>query len=214
MRSLLLPLLFLGALQAADPTKPHFHQGRLESYDGPPPTVELTAGELAALARGEPVKRQLKTGTGGRAVAVQDIHAPTDVVWGRILDYNAYPDMVDGVYECEIYERSGDHVKARFVIGALLMKLEYYIDHVVRIDEGWETWTLDYSRESELDDSVGFWRVHSVSDRPGYTRVFYSVEVYPKGWVPEPIEDFITERGLTKATAWVKRESEARAGAD
>ena len=212
MRSLLLPLLLLGATQAADPTKPHIHQGRLASYDGPPPTVELTADELAALARDEVVKRQLKTGDGGRAVAVQDIHASPEIIWDRILDYPAYPEMVDNVHEIEIYERSGDRLKVRFVIGALLMSMEYYIEHVVRTDEGWETWTLDYSRESDLDDSVGFWRVEALPERPGYSRVFYSVEVFPRGWIPGPIEDFVTDRGLTKATDWVKRESEAKAG--
>ncbi len=212
MRSLLMSLLLLCAIQAAEPAQPHIHQGRLESYDGPPPTVDLTVSELEILARDEPVKRQLKTGEGGRAVAVQDIHASPEIVWDRILDYRAYPQMVENVHETEIYERSGEHIKVRFVIGALLMSIEYYIEHTVHPEQGWVTWTLDYSRESELDDSVGFWRVESVADRPGYTRVFYSVEVFPRGWVPEVIEDFVTDRGLTKATAWVKRESEAQRG--
>jgi ribosome-associated toxin RatA of RatAB toxin-antitoxin module len=203
-------LVLLAASQAADPDKPHIHQGSLPSYQGAPPTVPLTAAELATLSGGGVVKRQIKYADGGRGVAVQDIHAPTEVVWDRILDYPAYPRMVDNVLECEVYQRSDERIKARFVIGAMLMSIEYYIDHRVNIEQGWETWTLDYSRESDLDDSVGFWRVEPVADRPGYTRVFYSVEVKPRGWIPGPIEDFITDAGLTKATAWVKRESEGQ----
>jgi len=204
-------LAFLAATHAADPTKPHMHQGSITAYSGAPPTVALTADELARLAAGEVVKRQVQYADGGRGVAVQDIKAPPEVVWARILDFPAYPRMVDNVSECEIYT-SGEHeLKARFIIGALMMNIEYYIDHEVHVDEGWLTWTLDYSRESDLDDSVGFWRVAPVADRPGYTRLVYSVEVKPLGWVPGPIEDYISDAGLTKATAWVKRESEAAA---
>ena len=204
-------LLLLAATHAADPGKPHVHQGSIPAYDGPPPVVALSADELARLAAGGVVKRQVQYADGGRGVAVQDIHASPEVVWDRILDFPAYPRMVDNVAECEIYARSGNELKARFVIGALMMDLEYYIDHEVHVDEGWLTWTLDYSRASELDDSVGFWRVEPVADRPGYTRLFYSVEVKPLGWVPGPIEDYISDAGLTKATDWVKREAEAAA---
>jgi hypothetical protein len=73
------------------------------------------------------------------------------------------------------------------------------------------TWTLDYSRHSDFDDSVGFWRVEALADRPGWTRVTYSAEVQAAGWVPAPIEKAFATMGLKKATVWVKRESEARA---
>ena len=210
MRFVLPLALLLGSTaQAADATKPHIHQGSISAYSGAPPTVPLTPDELARLAAGEVVKRQIKYDDGGRGVAVQDIQAPQEVVWEQILDFPGYPRMVENVQECAIYARSGQELKARFVVGALMMSIEYYIDHEVHVDEGWLTWTLDYSRESDLDDSVGFWRVEPVTARPGFTRLFYSVEVKPRGWVPGPIEDYITDAGLTKATAWVKRESEA-----
>jgi ribosome-associated toxin RatA of RatAB toxin-antitoxin module len=203
--------LFLAVSHAADPSPPHPHQGSLQAYAGAPPVITLTADEQARLAAGGVVKRQINYGDGGRGVAVQDIQAPPEIIWGRILDFPAYPRMVDNVQECEIYSRSGHELKARFVIGALMMSIEYFIDHEVHQDEGWLTWTLDDSRESELDGSVGFWRVEPLAERPGYTRLYYSVEVKPSGWVPGPIEDMLTDAGLTKATAWVKRESEAAA---
>ncbi len=208
-----MPLALLlggGLAQAADPDTPHIHQGRLAYYAEAPPVVPLSDPELAQLALGQVVKRQIKLADGGRGVAVQDIQAPPEVVWGRILDFPAYPQMVDNVYECEIYGHSGDQLLVRFIIGALLIRIEYYIDHSLHQDQGWMTWRLDYSRDSDLDDSVGFWRVQPVPGRPGFTRVFYSVEVYPRGWVPGPIEELVTDLGLTKATGWVKRESEAR----
>ncbi|MFH1467083.1 MAG: SRPBCC family protein [Pseudomonadota bacterium] len=184
----------------------------LTPYDGAPPVVPLTTEEQTRLAAGEAVKRQVRTADGGRGVAVVDVHAPVETVWDRILDFPAYPRMVDNVSLCEIYARRGDHIFVRFEIGALFMSIRYQIDHTLDRDAGWMTWTLDAAQENELAATVGFWRVEPVAGRPGWTRVAYSVEVVPSGWVPAPIEDYVTGRGLTKATAWVKRESEAAAG--
>ena len=200
---------------AADATKPHPHQGVLAPYKGAPPMLELTNDDLAQLARGQTVRKQTKDedGTGGRGIAVQDVHATPEVIWSRIIDFPKYPDWVDGVHECEVYAKHDDHIKVRFIIGAIGVKVEYFIDHVYHPDQGWMTWTLDYSRESDLDDSVGFWRVVPLPDKPGWSRVFYSVDVKLRGWVPGFIQSMLTRRGLTQATEWVKRESEKAAAA-
>lgn len=215
---MLLPLLLLAAspAPAADASKPHPHQGLLAAYDGAPPRPTLTEAELATLAAGGALLKQDQTASGegaaGRAIAVQDIHADPATIWARITDYAAYPRMVDNVKECAVYEKAGDHIKVKFVIGAPMISIEYYIDHVYRPADGWMTWKLDYSRESDFDDSIGFWRVEALADRPGWSRVYYSVELKARGWVPPPLEQAFATMGLKKATAWVKRESEAAAG--
>ena len=38
-------------------------------------------------------------------VAVQDVHASPEVVWGRIMDFGAYPRMVPLVADCSEYGR-------------------------------------------------------------------------------------------------------------
>lgn len=203
----------LGVALAANPDEPHPHQGVLAAYEGAPPMPELSADELAKLAAGEAVKKQVQTASGkdaaGRGVAVQDIHAEPAVVWSRIMDFDRYPTMVDNVKSTSVYERAGEHVKVAFVIGAPMVSIEYYIDHVVRQDQGWMTWRLDYARHSDFDDTVGFWRVEALADKPGWTRVVYSVDLKAGGWVPAPIENAFASAGLTKATSWVKREAEA-----
>lgn len=199
---------------AANPSEPHPHRGVIPAYKGPPPLPELTAEDLALLAAGDPVLKQVQTATGsdaaGRGVAVQDIHADPGTIWGRITDYGRYPTMVDNVKECAVYESAGDHTKVRFVIGAPMISIEYYIDHKNALDQGWMTWTLDYDRHSDFDDTVGFWRVEPLAEKPGWSRVYYSVDLKAAGWVPAPIESAFASMGLKKATAWVKRESEAR----
>lgn len=197
---------------AADATKPHSHQGVLPNYKGTAPSLpDLTADDLAALGRGETVRKQIQVETGGRGIAVQDVAATPDVVWSRITNYAMYPQWVEGVFACETYETSGDHIKAYFLIGAMGVKVEYFIDHVYRPADGLMTWTLDYSRESDLEDSVGFWRVLPHPEKPGWSRVYYSVDVRLRGWVPGFIETMIAKKGLIQATEWVKRESEGTA---
>ena len=211
MKTFLLLLLFglSPSALAADASQPHPHQGVLASYDSKPTLPKLTADDLVKLATGDAVRKQSRDGQGGRGIAVQDINAPPSVVLSKISYFKNYPTMVDEVKLCEIYEQENDHIKTRFIIGALFVKVEYFIDHTFKPDEGYMSWTLDYSRDSDLDDSVGFWVVQPHPDKPQWSRLFYSVDVRLRGWVPGAIEEILVRNGLTKATSWVKRESEA-----
>ena len=211
-RSLLrtaIPLALLPRLAfAGDATHPHPHQGVLPKFTGAPPVPTLTDADKASLAAGKPVLKQTQTDSGGRGTAIQDVKATPDRVWSRITSYGSYPQWVEGVYECSNYKTDGSHLYTRFLVGAMGMKVEYFIRHIYRPDLGYLTWSLDYTRTSDLDDSVGFWRVEPLADKPGYTRVYYSVQVKLSGWVPGFVEDMLANSGLTKATAWVKREAE------
>lgn len=206
--ALVLALAAAPAAVAADATTAHPHQGIAPKFSGKPSTPALTADDLAALAKGEAVLKQEKGDSGGRGIAVQHINASPDRIWSRITAYDMYPKWVENVDECEVYKREGDSIYARFDISAMFVGVEYYVKHTYRPAEGYMTWELDYSRTSDLDDSVGFWIVEPVDGQPGVTRVYYSVDVRLSGWVPSAIEDMIAKSGLTKATAWVKRESE------
>ncbi len=195
-----------------DRNVPHDHQGIIAPYEGRPPAKELSAGQRAQLDRGEAVMVQTQEGgAGGRGMAIQDVAATPETVWSRITCYDRYPKWVNLVSECGNYEESGDHIKTRFVLKGLGIRIEYYIDHVYRPDEGFMTWTLDYTRRSDLDDSVGYWFVEAHPSREGWTRLYYSVDVRMKGRVPKFVQDLITRKGLAEATGWVKRESEAKA---
>lgn len=213
---MLTTLLLVATAVASDANAPHPHQGLLPAYTSAPAVPELTAEELATLAAGEAVRKQVQDASGdgasGRGVAVQDIHAEPSTVWGRITDYAKYPKMVDNVKACDVYEEGDDSLKVHFIIGAPLVSIEYWIDHTYKPDEGWMTWRLDYSKHSDFDDTVGFWRVDPHPDKDGWSRVVYSADVKAAGWVPAPIENAFATAGLKKATTWVKRESEAAAG--
>ncbi len=198
------------AALAADASQPHEHQGVLTPYTGTPPSIELSEGDLARLEKGKAVMVPVQDGdTGGRGMAVQDVAATPAQVWSRIVAYDRYPDWVRYVAECEVYEEQGRHIKTRFVLKGLGFSYEYFIDHTYRPDRGYMTWTLDYDRQSDLDDSVGYWFVEPHPTRQGWTRLYYSVELTLKKQMPEFIVEIATKKGLKEATGWVKREAEA-----
>lgn len=202
-------LLLLTTLAfAADPNTPHPHQGIVRGYAGAPPAVTLSAEESATLASGEMVLKQVRSDKGGRGVAFMDIRATPATVWSRIVNYAMYPTWVDNVAACEVYKREGSNIYARFLLDPMGMKIEYFVKHVYNPTAGWLTWTLDYSRSSDLDDSVGYWRVTPVSAQPPLSRLEYSVDIRFSGWVPQFAQDALSKKGLSTAVTWVKKQSE------
>lgn len=188
--------------------QPHKNNGLIPAYKGKPQSATLNEDDKRLLDRGMPVEKTIQTAGGGRGVAIQLVNAPTDVVWSCIKSYNKYPDWVDGVKECEIYKQEGNKIFVKFVISAFMIKKTYFIEHVFSEDEGYVTWTLDYSRLSDFDDSVGYWLVSE--ERPGVTRVEYSVDLRLTG-IPNSLVGYLTKDALPAATSWVKKQSEARA---
>jgi ribosome-associated toxin RatA of RatAB toxin-antitoxin module len=196
------------AALAADANKPHEHQGIVPAYKGAPPAVPLTPADEATLHGGQMVLKQVQVGNGGHGVVFQDIHATPQTIWSRIVNYGMYPTWVDNVSACEVYKREGQNIWVRFVLDPMGMNVEYFIKHTYNPTAGYLTWTLDYSRLSDLDDSVGYWRVTPLTTDPPLSRLEYSVDIRFKGWIPGFVQDMISKQGLTNAVAWVKQRSE------
>ena len=200
---------------AADPNIPHMHEGSLEPFrPGPPPA--LSSSDLSLLKSGKSVQRTVEVagGKAGRAMAVFDVAAPPSVVWDCILDLKSYPRMVPGVSAMEIYKgpiSSGGATKtyAKWTLSMLGYRLSYYL--VTRYDAriGCMTFQLDYSRNSDLDDSVGYWHVAPMVQADGTThsRVTYMAALALRGWFPKSVIDILFATTLGKATAWVGQEA-------
>ncbi|NOY27211.1 MAG: hypothetical protein GXP62_15185 [Oligoflexia bacterium] len=179
------------------------HTGSAPKVTNPTPQ-DLSAAEQAQLVAGKAVRKQVKYQGGGRGVSVMDVHGSSEQVWAVIDDFSSYPDWIDDLDECEVYGRTEHQVLVRFKLRVLGRDVEYFIDHNRRPDLGYMTWQLDYSRDSDIDDSTGYWLVYAAPGHPGYTRVEYSVDLRVKGWVPAFVEDMLANKGLDKATSWVK----------
>jgi hypothetical protein len=146
-------------------------------------------------------------------MAIFKVNANPDIVWATIQDFPSYPKWIDEVKKCEIYKKDGGKIDVDFVIKSFPVTVEYYIHHDYDLQNRWGTWTLDYSRNSDLDDSVGFWRVNSVDGNPNQSIVEYSVDIALKGWLPGFVRDILVDKGLKQATNWVKVQSEKKQAA-
>ena len=137
-------------------------------------------------------------------VAVFRVNASRDKVMETILNFPKYVDWVDNLTACEIYRSEGRELDVRMVTRAVAMTVEWFVRHQVDRANYWVTWTLDYDRNSDLDDSVGYWKLKEVPNQPGVTQVEYSVDIRLKGWVPGFVKNMLVNKGLEGATSWVK----------
>lgn len=208
--TLVAALISTGAL-AADPAKPHEHHGLLKPYPRPPPPLQLSPADRAILDSGKPIMRQTEADAGGRGLAIFRVDADPDTVWAIINDFPSYPKYIDEVKKCAVYKKDGGLIDVEFKLSSFPVSIAYYIHHDYDMAHRWGTWTLDYSRTSDLDDSVGFWRVNTVEGNANQSIVEYSVDIALKGWVPGFIRTMLVDKGLRQATTWVKVQSEKRA---
>lgn len=203
--------LFLVHLSLAEK---HPHRGVVKPFSSGDPGVKLSSTALAILRKGKPFTTQIQDGSAGRGLVVQDVQAPVEVVWEKILAFDKYPQMVPKTVDCKVYKaeslRGGKRrIYVRMKVGFPFLKLQFFINHLHDPHLNSLTWTLDYDRKSDLDDSAGYWYCIPHPDRPEVaTRVFYSVEVSMFAWVPQFVVDFMSKQALTDATGWVKKFSE------
>lgn len=201
---------------AADPTKPHSHQGKVKAYSGEPPKITLSPEQLKKIDAGETAYTQTSKDNGGNAVAVFKVDAPVATVRKIIADFGSYKEWIPSLKGLKIYKEDKDAHKywAEFNIEVtkffVTTQYTYYIEHTFPLEaKGWGTWKLDYSRLSDLDESVGFWRVDPVDDNPKQSLVFYSVDLRIGGLL-NLIKGIIIDEGLKEATQWVKKAAAVR----
>mmetsp|Transcript_9667 Transcript_9667/g.20292 ORF Transcript_9667/g.20292 Transcript_9667/m.20292 type:complete len:346 (+) Transcript_9667:40-1077(+) len=206
---------------ASNFNKPHSHTGKVEPFQPGDPKVKLDGKALRILKDGKPYQTQVQTKDSGRGLVVQDVDAPTNIVWDRILDYDNYANMVPKTVDSKNYNiiphkpsKSNNFLEkeifTRMKVGFPMLKLEFFVRHFLYIQHHKSlTWTLDYTKESDFDDSCGYWYIIPHPDDPeGKTRLYYSVQVSMFDWVPKFVVDFMSSKALTDATAWVKKYSE------
>jgi len=201
---------------SASKDKPHGHNGILESYDGKPLPLHITAEQDIKLNNGEAVMLNERSGKSGRGFVIQDIGATPTICMDKIRDLKLYPKVVPHLKSVDIY----DHMQfpngttktgAKFDVSIMGMGIGYYLLLTHEPAYNTLTWTLDYKRNSDFDDNVGHWQVEPHPKKSGWTRLLYSTKVKLFPWVPEFLVNFLTNKALSDSTAWVKRESELEA---
>ena len=168
--------ILLETAVAADPNAPHPHQGIITKFIDPTPAV-LSPDEQAALLSGQPVFQQTSHNNIDRGTAIFDVAAGPKTVWHVITSFQNYPEWIEEISETEIYISEGRNIYVDFIISVYMVDIQYFIKHDYHPEKGSMTWTLDYNRKSDLDDSAGYWLVYPSPADTGKTRVEYSVDL-------------------------------------
>ena len=211
-------VLALRGGRGADPNRPHPHQGTLTKYERKPPSeygLSVAGVDATRLRSGKPLLQLISLPNGfKRTASIQDVHAPADVVWSKILDLPNYDKYVDGVVSCEVYRREAsggvELVFAKYKIRAAAFTLEYFMQHEFERKANAMTFQLDYTRKSELADTVGYWYVEELDD--GWCRVFYSTDSQIPAWIPGFMKDALVNLAAKRSTAWVDAECRKEMG--
>ena len=199
----MLSLLVLN-LSFADP---HPHKGKLKPITSVPNPVTLTQSDQSKLDKGKVVLKQKVGKAGGKGVAVQYIAASSQRVWETILDYDKYKDRVKNIKSANVYKKVGSDWYVQMISSVMFFTFTMHTKNSIHEDQNYMSWTLDYERKSDLDDSVGYWLVKEISTSPHLTRVDYSTNIIVSG-VPAGLTAYLTEDALVEGTKWVKKYAE------
>ena len=203
-------VLSLSAMACAENAmKPHPHQGILPKYDRVHPTkigVSLKDVSNADLRKGEPVLRFVEVTKGfSRAISCQDVCAPESVIWSAINDLKNYPKMVEGVVGCDVYSDSKvgstQVTCAKYKITAAGFGISYFMKHIYEPKAHCMTFHLDYDRQSDLSDTVGYWYVEDLKD--GWCRVYYSTDSRLPSMIPAFAKNAMMNLAAKRSTGWV-----------
>ena len=192
---------------AYDPNTPHDHQGILKPITQAPKPMSLSNEDHARLMQGEVILRSSKGDEGGRGVAIQYVQAPEAKVWDTILDYDKYPQRVNNTKSAKVYKEEGSQISVELISSIMGFSVGVYTINTVKKPEGYMSWTLDYSRQSDAYDMIGYWRVEQILDNPPLTKLEYSTEVQLRG-VPGFVASYLSQGALKEGTQWVKTYAE------
>jgi len=161
------------------------------------------------------VQNSICNGESGRGFVIQDIHAPAHIIWQHILDFSSYPNKCPRVKKCDNYETltnsdGSKEIKTCMQLGVCGIKIKTFIDHRFYPNKKCLTWTLDYSRRSDVSESVGYWYIESHPDtlKHDWSRVFFSVDVITPPFLPNSLKNILKHKALSQSTHWVKEHSE------
>jgi hypothetical protein len=189
---------------AADPSRPHGHRGVLAPFAEMPKPVVLSPAERTAVERGDVLLREMAGRKDGRRQVVFTVEAPPERVWAVIANFAAFPRYIDEVKSAVVVEEGADGTVVAFTVSQAGVTLTYYVRHRYDAAQHEGTWTLDYSKESDLDDSIGYWRVTPLA---GGTRslVEHSTHVALKTPLPGFLRDWIADNSLRGTGGWVRK---------
>lgn len=199
-------LCLLGAVAPSAPTPVDSASPDFVSFHGP-----QQFGPVTATPASIDVETDLEPDHPGaiRARASVFVRATPEAVRDAVLDLQARAEegwMVDAV---SIYRdsRSDDHIhrRARWELSILGIEITYHCRYDWDRERSQIRWSLDESRENDLDLAEG---IYDLEARNGGTRLTYTVEVGSEHRAAKPLKRSITARNVRKLLESVRERAE------
>ncbi len=111
-------------------------------------------------------------------------------IYNVIVDYNSYPDFVDGVSSINVLEQTESGARVEYGLN-LIKKFKYILSlsHQKPTSVSWEFESGDLFKKNN-----GSWELVDLGN--GQTEVTYSLDVDVKGFVPKSIISKLTDSSL------------------
>lgn len=140
-----------------------------------------------------------------KIVRTIDIHAPIELAFDTICDFEAYPSFLEGMRDVKVLLIDESRAKVRFTLD-LFKRIVYTLDFSIRRPTEL-LWTLAEAEMIKRND--GGWKLSSKGD--SMIEAEYSIDIDFKIWVPGPISTFLISTSIPATLESFKREIEKRA---
>lgn len=163
--------------------------------------AKLSDSELKVLhSQGYFVKQNREQKSG---LIVFDLDKGIKTLMQEITDFTQYPEKIDDIGKIDIYANDSKVIKARIFIESFFIDFDNYVVHEIDEEKHTMKWHLDETKENYFAQMNGYWKFKKVGNK---TRIYYYNQLKFKQWVPKFIESYLLEKGLFKATNWVREE--------
>jgi len=153
----------------------------------PPSPISLSASEESVVSSGQVMVRY--GGDARQTVAVVDVKAPPTAVMKAVMDLPARIHDIDSLTAVDIYANSGGKVKAKWTMSIAMVNVDFHIAYDCAMEAGWCVYTLDDSKNNDLESSNGSYQAYPHADG---TRLVYRTDSLAAGapeWVRRKLAD-------------------------
>jgi len=121
---------------------------------------------------------------------VETFKAPIESVYEAIIDFESYPDFVDGVEEIKILKKTKKKLKVQYTVN--MIKVATYVIEVTLDEPNGISWKLvsgDFFKKNS-----GYWALEEISAKK--TEVTYGLDVEFKIFAPKMVVNKLVKTSL------------------